>query len=83
MTNLLALGAHFAVIYVILFVSYLWYKELTRPRPMTFLELFMYMEDLKNDLSKIIEEESKDTRTEMFQQSLKTYDRIKNTLKDE
>ena len=50
---------------------------------MTFLELFMYMENLKEDLGKIIEEENSETRREMFEQSLKTYDRIKNTLKDE
>lgn len=83
MTNILAFGAHFAVIYVVIFITYLWYKEGTREKPMTFLELFMYMENLKEDLEKMIEEESKETRKEMFQDSLRTYDRIKNTLKDE
>ncbi len=83
MTNILAIGAHFAVIYVIVFVTYLWYREATRPRPMTFLELFLYMENFKEEFGKIIEEENQETRKEMFENSLRTYDRIKNTLKDE
>ena len=83
MTNILAIGAHFAVMYVIVFVTYLFFKEATRPKPMTFLELFLYMEDLKDDLGKIIEEENKETRKEMFNNSLRTYDKIKNTLKDD
>jgi len=82
MTNILAFGAHFAVIYVVFFVTYLFYREKTRPKPMTFLELFMYMEGFKDDLGKIIEEENGETRKEMFNNSLKTYDRIKNTLND-
>jgi len=82
MSEILSFGAHFAVSYVILFVTYLWYRELTRREPMTFLELFLYMERFKESLENIIEEENKETRKTMFENSLKTYDRIKRTLKD-
>lgn len=82
MTDTLAFGAHFAVIYVIIFITYLWYREWTRAKPMTFLELFMYMEGFKEDIGKIVEEENGETRKEMFNNSLKTYDRIKNILND-
>lgn len=77
MTQTLVIGAYFAINYVIIFITYLWYKELTRPKPMTFVEMFMYVEDVKEDLKNIILEENKDTRAEMFEQYLKTSDKIK------
>lgn len=77
MSDFLVWGVHFAVGYVILFVSFLFYKEMTQPKPLTFLELFMYFEERVEKLESIVRVENEDTRKEMFEQYLRNKKNIK------
>lgn len=78
--NTLIFGAHFAIVYVIIFITYLWYKDLTRDRGVTFLEIFRYIEGVYERLEQIIKEENGSTRKELFNSELRSFDRIKRKL---
>lgn len=80
--DFLIIGAHFAVVYVIAFVTFLFYKEMTRPKHVTFLEIFRYMEDVSERLTDIMKEENEALRRKLFEQELRNYERIKRKLDD-
>lgn len=52
------------------------YWDSMKPKPLTFLEFFNFMYDQKEDLIKILENENKETRKELFNNYLNTRDLI-------
>lgn len=73
--------------YVFIVQSYLAYKELTRERCLTFLELFMYIEDGTEEstdkILKAIKEEGSKTQYQNFDNSLRAVARIKKIMEDD
>ena len=80
MFEALVIGAWLSIIATFIIALFLAYREVFKPPPLTFLELFMYMEDMKETMEKIAHEEARETREKIFQLKLKDYDRIRELL---
>lgn len=83
MSTFLIFGAHGAIIYVMVFVSYLAYKEMTRDRALTFLELFIYMEKHFDKVQEELKKEAQGTNNKNFEYSQRIIDRIKKLMEDD
>lgn len=87
MDSFLIVGAHFALGYVFFVQSYLAFKELTRERSFTFLELFMYIENNSEEnidkILKAIKEEGSKTQHQNFENSQRAVARIKKLMQDD
>jgi len=52
------------------------YREESKPKPLTFLELFNFLYDVKEEIIKHQEEEKEEIKRQMFEQILKLMDEI-------
>ena len=57
----------------------LWYFGSERTTPLSSIEFHFFMDDFKERIKSIIDEDSKERRKELLDSELRTYDRIKRT----
>ena len=81
--SILELGAHMCILYLSVGVTWLLYRDSTRKEPLTFLELFLYMEKNFDETKDIIKEESSNTQDKGFDYSQRVIDRIKKAINDD
>lgn len=85
MNNFLIIGAHFCVLYNIVFITYYFYKELFGKQPASFLEIWLYVESKFDKIQKIIDDENKELIKKItysfFNSEERTFENFKNELK--
>lgn len=77
----LELAAHCVVLYGFIINTYLFFKELRRREPMSFLEFFMYTEDKMDKVIEDMAETIKKKNISNFDHSLRITDRINRLIK--
>jgi len=75
--------AYFCLFYNTIFVSILIYDKLFGRQPLTFLEVWLYLEDKFANLGKLVEEENKEVRKKIVDSLWNSEERSMEHLKDE
>ena len=85
MNQILVCIAHFCVVYNIVFVTYYFYKELFGRQPVSFLEMWLYIESKFELLQKAMNEEQKELIKKIgysfFNSEERSFENFKSELK--
>lgn len=85
MNHFLIFGAHFCVLYNIVFITYYFYKELFGSHPASFLEIWLYIESKFEEIHKVIDDEHKELINKItysfFNSEERTFEKFKDELK--
>jgi len=73
--------AYFCFGYNCIFLTYLVYKEFFRNNPLTFLEIFLYIESVFERLEKADKDSIQDIKNNILNSELRTQDQFRETIK--